>query len=40
MLETKESEESRGIHLGKQAPSHLPPGVPGNPFLGNRQLTF
>lgn len=40
MLETRESEESQGVHLGKQAPSHLPPGVPGHPFFGKQTTDF
>ena len=44
MLETRESDKVRKagelVHLGKQAPSHLPAGALGNPFVGNKQVDF
>ena len=35
-----QSEEGWGVHLGKEALSHLLPGAPGNPFVGNKQVDF
>ena len=44
MLETRASDNvmkaGELVHLGKQAPSHLPAGALGNPFVGNKQVDF
>ena len=34
-----QSEEGWGVHLGKHAPSHFPPGVSGRPF-GEKQTSW